>query len=394
MRRDQQSTKPVSTFGAPRVAPGLSNDPVAARTMASMAQRGKVPGYNVPVAGGITPPIPRLDLPAAGSGTMSEQAADQRSPPPTPSFIQPGTVRPGSPPQRQGPPPSRLLPSDTLPPEALKDPEYHEGMGSMYASSNPALAYKYGVIRNGVRIAPQQLQAGTKQGGLSQQTIEGIQAAVDIQKQRESMDSPTAGVEAAAAAGSAGAAARLGQQSDEKPLTPEDRQKIQNSMDDFDFHTLREMMMKDILNNDEQRKLIEGRLEQMDVADYVMNGFVEQEISINSKLRYTFRSLGGHTDLALKRLVVKEMKGFSADDRYILDKYALMSIACVVTRINGVELPDYIDNEGNFDDERFWVKFNKVSRMGLHILASIGINSFWFDIRVRKLCVADKLSFG
>jgi hypothetical protein len=151
------------------------------------------------------------------------------------------------------------------------------------------------------------------------------------------------------------------------------------------------MLMKDILNNDAQRKIIEDRLSAMDLSDYVTNGYVEQEVPINNKLRYTFRSVDGDTDLALKRLVVQEMKGFSADDRYILDKYAIMSMACILTRVNGTQLPDYLDQDGKFNEDRFWIKFNKVSKLGLHILASVGINSFWFDVRVRKLVVADAL---
>lgn len=362
-----------------------------------MATRG-LTAYSAPVGGPAAPPIPRLDLPAAVGPTMAEQAAAQRSPPPgavPSSFFQAPSVNTSAPPARQGPPPAQLLPSDTLPEQAKKDPEYREGMGSMYASSNPALAYKYGVIRSGKHVPPQQLQGRPSGGGLSQATVEGLKVVEEFTKTRERAESVDPSIEADAASGHAGAAARLGQTATtEKPLTPEERSRIQNTMDDFDFHTLREMLMKDILNNEEQRKLVESRLQTMDVTNYVMNGFVEQEVPINNNLRFTFRSVSGETDLALKRLVVKEMKGFAADDRYILDKYAVMSMSCVLSRVNGSPLPDYLDAKGDFDEGKFWEKFNKVSKMGLHVLASIGVNSFWFDIRVRKLVVADNLKNG
>lgn len=263
----------------------------------------------------------------------------------------------------------------------------------MYAASNPGLAHKYGVIRGGKHIPPQQLQNGGK-SGLSQATIEGLKTVADFQNKRQGAETENSSVEAAAASGAAGQAARFGQKGDEKPITPDERQRIQNSMDEFDFHTLREMMMKDILNNDEQRKLVEGRLQPMDLSEYVVNGYVEQEVPINSKLRYTLRSVDAETDLTLKRLVVKEMKGFSADDRYILDKYAIMSMAVMLSRVNGTQLPDYKDQNGDFNEEKFWEKFKKVSRLGLHIIASVGINCFWFDIRVRKLVVAEALGNG
>jgi hypothetical protein len=53
-----------------------------------------------------------------------------------------------------------------------------------------------------------------------------------------------------------------------------------------------------------------------------------------------------------------------------------------------------MDNSGHFDDDRFWDKFNKVSKLGIHILASIGTNAYWFDIRVRKMLVAESLGNG
>jgi hypothetical protein len=325
------------------------------------------------------PPGPAV---AAASGFMARDGA-----PPDSSFQKPAPAR--------GP---NILPADLLPEVARSDPAFREGQGSMYASSQPELALKYGVIRNKQPIPPQQLLIGTSVAGkLKPETIEGLKAVVDFQKTRAGAESENDSVEAASSASAAGAAARMGQTSSEKPLTEVEREKMKNvaqNMDDFDWHTLREMMMKDLLNNEEQRKLIEERLQPMDLSDYVSNGFVEQRVTINSKLEYTLRSVDGTTDLALKRLVVKEAKGFALDDRYILDKYAIMGMACALTAINRVPLPDYLDEKGDFSDDKFWIKFNKVCKLGLHILASVGINSFWFDMRVRKLLVAESLTFG
>lgn len=403
MKRD--ATKPVTAFGPPQVAPGLTGDPIAEKTRRGMADRGKLPNaYSTPVGGGQSPPIPRLDLPAVEGSTMADQARGQRLPPPGPAVAAAsGFVAPKGPsadgsfrqPAPRGP---SIQPADLLPEAARSDPNFREGQGSMYASSQPELALKYGVIRNKVPIAPQQLIAGTAVAGkLKPETIEGLKAVSEFQKTRDQAESEGSSVEAASAASVAGAAARLGQTSGEKPLTEEDRQRMKNvaqNMDDFDWHTLREMMMKDLLNNEEQKKIIEERLEAMDLSDYVSNGFVEQKVAINSKLEYTFRSVDGTTDLALKRLVVKEAKGFALDDRYILDKYAIMGMACALTAINRMPLPDYLDEKGDFSDDKFWMKFNKVSKLGLHILASVGINSFWFDMRVRKLLVAESLGNG
>jgi hypothetical protein len=395
MKREQQGSKPEVSFGGPHVASGLEGDPIAARTRQGMAERGL---YKTQVAGGPNPPIPRLDMAASEGGTMADQAVSQRMPPPgsVANYMQQGQspfpprVTPSAPQQ------AALLPADLLPDEATKDPDYIEGNGSRYASSQPRLAYKYGIIRNGKRIAAQELV--NRPGGLKPETVEGLKAAFDFQNKRKEVDSTDHAVEAAAAASPAGAAARLGQTSSEKPMTEDDRRRMRDAqlaVDDFDFHTYREMMMKDIINNDDQRKMIEERLAPMDVTDYIMNGYVEQTVPINSKLNFVFQSTNGQVDLALKRLIVKELKdGFTHDDRYILDKYAMMSVACFIHKINGLTFPDYRDSEGNFNDEKFWEKFNRVTKLGLHVLASLGVNGFWFDIRVRKLMVADSLGNG
>jgi hypothetical protein len=390
MKRDQ--AKQETSFGGPRVAPGFDADPIAQRTRQGMADRGL---YQTPVGGEASPPIPRLDMPAAEGSTMADQANAQRMPPPGPAV---GFGQQGGLPQRPSPttPPLGLLPGDILVDEAKKDPAFIEGQGSMYATSQPNLARKYGIVRNGRRIAPQEIQS--QPGGLKKETVEGLTAAMNFQEQRKKAESQESAAETASASGPAGAGARLGQDGSEKPLSEDDRRRLRDAQlqtDDFDFHTYREMLMKDLINNEDQKKLIEGRLTPMDVSDYIVNGFVEQTVPINSKLTYVFRSTDGQVDLALKRMIVKEVKdGFTHDDRYILDKYAMMSIACSIHKINNITLPDYRDANGNFDDVKFWEKFNRVVKFGLHIIASLGVNGFWFDVRVRKLMVADSLGNG
>lgn len=405
MKRDANKPSGTVPFGPARVSPGLDTDPIAQRTKAAMESRGK---YTSPVGGGPSPAMPRLDMPATQGSTMATQAIAQRSPPPAPGpavlaaagMIQPPSVNTASsaPPgmMQQGPAKQvnmPLLPGDTLPDAARQDPAFREGAGSMYATSQPELARKYGVIRSGRIVPPQQL-VGAK-SSLSQETVKGLTAAVEFQKTRQTQENATdAHVEDAASAGPAGQAARFGQTSDAKPLTEEDRRKIAERIDDFDFHTLREMMLKDILNNDEQRKIIESRLESMDLASYIVDGFVTQYVRINSKLAYTFQSVDGETDLALKRLIVTEAKGFSVDDRYVLDRYAIMSMTCALVEVNNIKLPSYFDSEGHFNADLFWVKFTKVAKLGVHLLASVGINAYWFDIRVRKLLLAESLGNG
>lgn len=356
----------------PYIAPGVK-DPRALAYGREIAERQKArPGSGVS--------IPLLSGEARAGMTMADQAAAGHQP-------QPGSIFEPASPTR---PPQNLLPQDLLPEEATRDPAYREGGGARYATSQPALAYKYGVIRNGQRLAPQQLMTGKP--GLKPETVEGLKALGDFNRATD------ARVEAEAAAGSAGAAARLSSPSgdpDPKPAEREEVEKALKQLDDFDFNKFREAMMKDIINNEDQRKIIEERLTPLQLDDLLVNNFVTQVVPIvPEKFEPEFQDMSGETDLALKRLIMEESKSLEINSRYFLDKFSLMSVVAGVRSINRNPLPDFRDREGNFDDKLFWAKFNRVMKFNFHMLASLGVNFFWFDIRVRKLFVADRLKNG
>jgi hypothetical protein len=260
------------------------------------------------------------------------------------------------------------------------------------------MAMKYGVIRGSQRIAPQQL--GTPNKGLSDKTLEGLKALQDAQSVRGKAESGDAHIEREAAASSAGAAGRLGNAPGDGPqtkpaLSEKEAVEIANKMDDFDFNTLREMMMKDILNNDAQRKIIEARCAPLDISDMIMSGFVTQRVPIiPDKFEPTFMSGRGDEDLAIKRLIMVESKSIEVADKYLLDKFSLMGTTIGLHSINGNAFPSHLDQHGKFNEEAFWLKFERVSRLPFHMLSSLGVNYYWFDIRVRKLFVAEAMGNG
>jgi hypothetical protein len=391
----------------PVVAPGIT-DPVALKYAKAAAQRRPQQSrYAAPVAGGPSPSIPRLDAPAAKGMSMADQAAMHRAveegPAQGPAMPKGGLFQGPAPrsmpspamPVRQGP---NILPNDILPDEAMQDPDFKQGQGSRYAASQPAMAMKYGVIRGTQRIAPQQLATPNK--GLSDKTLEGLKALQDAQTLRGKAESSDARIEREAAGSPAGAAGRLGNAPNDGPqikpqLSEKEAVEIANKMDDFDFNTLREMMMKDILNNDAQRKIIEARCEPLDISDMLVSGFVTQRVPIiPGKFEPTFASGRGDEDLAIKRLIMLESKSIEVAEKYLLDKYSLMGTTIGLQAINGMPYPSHLDQFGKFNEELFWVKFGKVSKLPFHMLSSLGVNYYWFDIRVRKLFVAEAMGNG
>lgn len=396
---EPSSKGPVAFGGAPYVDKSVTDPAAIAYAQQVEARRtGALPKYSTPTAGGPTPPIPNLHHPIPEGGppmTMAQHAMGQRGGAPDPSAQHANYI----------------LPSDMLPPEAAADPTFMQGFGSNYATAQPHLVKKYGVIRNGVPIPaqvfnapPPQRDGSQQQRTISDKTVADLKSLQEIRdRQQRQEDIGTDQAVSEARASSSGAAVGLGGMPGGKggtgetaaPMTSQEIRTQINSMDEFDLDQLHEMMVRTLLNNDEQRKIVEERCDPMDLADLVIAGKVTQVVPIVPvKYEPEFESIGGDVDLALKRLIVEEAQALKVDNRYLLDKYALMGLACSLRALNKKPFPDYRDAQGNFNQDLFDVKFNKVTKLPLPLLASLGVHYFWFDIRVRKLLVAERIKNG
>ena len=375
----------------PHVDPSLAANPAVQKYAAAIRERRGPPQYNVPVAGGPTPPIPVLNHPHRDGMTMADQAAEALFPSRAQSEGQEPSMFQGPLMHRTGG--GQILPGDLLPEQATQDPQFQQGAGSRYAINQPHLAMKYGVIRNGQFLAPQQLSTGRP--GLRPETIQGLEMLQKAQQpapQPETPPDPT---------GPGAAAARIGNgpgDEDIGPVKEADRERIKGAlekMDDFDFHTFRDMMVKDILNNEEQRKIIEARLKPLDINDLIIHGKARQVVPIvEGRFEPEFQSVSAEEALALKRIIVSEAKSLDVSDRYLLDKHSFMELAAGLYAINKKPLPSQFDQNGNFNEDAFLKKFNLVIKYPLHMLSSLGINYFWFEVRVRSLFKAETIKNG
>ena len=254
--------------------------------------------------------------------------------------------------------PSPIMGADLLPPGARDDAEFDPAEKTLLAVKQPRLARKYGVIRGTRHIPPERLIVG----------------------------------EDDSAPGNAKAAPRLPAAPEVKtehpPPTP--------ALDEFDIDSFGRAMMADILNNKEQRELIESRLEPMNVEDIIVHNFIEQRVPvIPGTFEPTLRSSCGEIDLGLKRVLLTDEVNEKLPDRYLLDKYAFMSAAAGVVAINGRPFGGPIlDAEGNFSDELFNKKLAVFLQLNIHMQASIGVNLFWFETRVRSLFRAETVGNG
>jgi len=154
---------------------------------------------------------------------------------------------------------------------------------------------------------------------------------------------------------------------------------------------------EDLFNNTRYKKLVEGRLEKMEVESLIMHGEVIQFVPILMKkgspqprISATYRSVSAMEDLAIKKRFYEE----EGPDRFMIDRYSLMNLCIGLKSLNGAEQPPHLDENGKFDDAAFKKKFEKLLKMPHQLLALLVVNYIWFDERVRKLLVADELGNG
>lgn len=166
-------------------------------------------------------------------------------------------------------------------------------------------------------------------------------------------------------------------------------------IDQFDLNEFREMMLRDLINNEDQRKMVEERLAPLSLNDLIMEGSVRQTVIIRAgEYEPTFISFDAEEDLKLKELIGREMKTGEAADRYYLDKYSIMSIVLGTVALNGSSFGSHRDENNNFSEDRFWAKYNRMVKLPFHLMASLGVHWAWFDQRVRRLVQATNLKNG
>lgn len=407
---------PASLSGAAAYAAGI-----AGRRSSSSLPKGEFGLHQK------RPPIPILTghpEPGDGPRTMAEygqaeqaarvraERAQQASPAPAraggPSIIAEGPRAPAqAAPTQPGPTAASLGlgPLDTLPPAAQKDPAFRQGPGAHMAVNQPALAAKYGVNRNGTFVPPQQL--GGQQRGLSPKSVEDLETIARLQQAQSEgrvagLDDSEEESRRAVEDGIGGAAGRAANLPGDNSTGPTSQKEVDeklkkaiNQMDAFEFNEWRQLMMRELLNSEEQRKIIEDRLEPLDLGEVVMTGLVSQTVPIvPGKYEIEVRSFDGQMDLALKRLVMSESRSTEVTEQYLLDKYTFMSTALGLVRVNNKRFPDVVDDKGNFSDELFYQKFNMVMKLPVHMLSSIGVNVMWFEMRVRRLFRAQEVGNG
>jgi hypothetical protein len=180
---------------------------------------------------------------------------------------------------------------------------------------------------------------------------------------------------------------------DEKKLADEAR--MAQLFDSFDFGDASRNVER-ILDNKKRQKEIEGRCAAMNFEDLLLHDEVKQTVPIiPGKFEPTFRSITPVESLYIKQRMSKET---TQTDQFLGEKYNLLLLTCSILDINGAGFPDHRKHHGDgtfsIEDRLFDDKLAALTRKSGYVIADLGINYFWFDIRVRRLLNPDDLKNG
>lgn len=159
----------------------------------------------------------------------------------------------------------------------------------------------------------------------------------------------------------------------------------------FDFDGKNEA--ERVLNNKKRREFIEKHCSEMNFEDLLMRDEVQQVVAIKPKqFEVTFRSLKPSESLFVKQFMSSEMQKTEA---YYLEKFTLCQLCMAIVAINGKQFgAPHEKADGEISQEVFETRLRKLLKMSGYIVADLALNYAWFDIRVRKLLLADELGNG
>lgn len=176
-----------------------------------------------------------------------------------------------------------------------------------------------------------------------------------------------------------------------QPPKEEPKKEEVDLYDLFDFEGRNEA--EKILNNKKRRKDIEGRCVPMAFEDLLLKDEVRQSVPIlPGKFEVVFRSLLPSESLFVKQYIAKEQ---DRTDGYLAEKYSLCQLCMAVVSINGKSFgAPHINDDGTVNPDLFELRLKSIVRKSAYIVADLGVNYAWFDIRVRKLISPDEMGNG
>jgi hypothetical protein len=179
----------------------------------------------------------------------------------------------------------------------------------------------------------------------------------------------------------------------EEPVATEEEVQQEVDLDAMMQGALAQNQFRELLMTDEQKKLVEERIEPLKLQQMYELGEFRQVIPIvPNEFEAEYRSITPEEDLEIKQMMGKEPEDVSY--RYLQDKYATISMLCALRRINETTLPEHFTNRGGWDTAAFTEKCKIIMRMPNQAVWSLMVHNIWFDERCRAVFKLEDLKNG
>jgi len=157
----------------------------------------------------------------------------------------------------------------------------------------------------------------------------------------------------------------------------------------FDYEGIQQQQRQ--LMSKERKEDIEGRLNELDIADMIVKREIVQDIPvIPGKLIYTMRTFNQHEHLFCLQFVYENPGSMTYAEEFL----NTCKLVCSLNAINGSHLPPHLDKDGEVDKELFKKKMFHVASFPVHVIADLSVQAIWFNQRVNELFSVRNLKNG
>lgn len=144
----------------------------------------------------------------------------------------------------------------------------------------------------------------------------------------------------------------------------------------------------------ERKRVIENRLQPMDLGSMISRNEVRQEITI----------VPGQFSIVLKSMqhyeiqyCLRRMYELTGSSIYITDMLNMYKLVCCLEEVNEAQLPSHrmgVGLDEHVDNEAFDLKFKVISRFATPVLADISVQFDWFIERLHQLMGVEAVKNG
>lgn len=223
------------------------------------------------------------------------------------------------------------------------------------------------------------------EAGLSEETLKGLEVAQVVATEPEGAPSPPASLQ------------------DLKDLT---REQIRELFDvgELDAATIEQIAYPDRVadKGNALRSAVEARLKPLDIGQYLMNGFMTQEVMVipatesHLGLRVTFKTISEEVEYVCDRMIAKAVKdaGGKISDREYNRLEMHVSLAVYIDKFQDSKWPPILDASGRVSDDALDTRLANVRKLPTFTAGQIANNLRWFIDRSLRTISSEILGNG